>query len=79
QPYRFERIKEVLEANDEITVVDMMDLQMDQHNLYAREFLPDLLTSIKAKEQDGQYTEIIAMLEAWDMVDAKESRAPLVF
>ncbi|MFJ7374894.1 penicillin acylase family protein [Lysinibacillus capsici] len=79
QPYRFERIKEVLEANDAITVEDMMALQMDQHNLYAREFLPDLLTSLKEKDQDGKYAEIIAMLEKWDMVDAKESGAPLVF
>jgi len=79
QPYRFERIKEVLDANDSITVEDMMNLQMDQHNLYAREFLPSLLTSMKAQDQDGTYTEIIAMLEKWDMVDAKESGAPLVF
>lgn len=79
QPYRFERIKEVLEENDAITVDDMMALQMDQHNLYAREFLPDLLTSIKEKDQDGKYAEIMAMLEKWDMVDAKESGAPLVF
>lgn len=79
QPYRFERIKEVLEANDAITVEDMMALQMDQHNLYAREFLPDLLTSLKEKDQDGKYAEIMAMLEKWDMVDAKESGAPLVF
>ncbi|MCR6524344.1 penicillin acylase family protein [Lysinibacillus capsici] len=79
QPYRFERIKEVLEANDAITVEEMMALQMDQHNLYAREFLPDLLTSLKEKDQDGKYAEIMAMLEKWDMVDAKESGAPLVF
>lgn len=79
QPYRFERIKEVLEANDAITVEDMMALQMDQHNLYAREFLPDLLTSLKEKDQDRKYAEIMAMLEKWDMVDAKESGAPLVF
>ncbi|MBL3730797.1 penicillin acylase family protein [Lysinibacillus sp. HST-98] len=79
QPYRFERIKEVLEANDAITVDDMMALQMDQHNLYAREFLPDLLTSIKEKDRDGKYAEIMAMLEKWDMVDGKESGAPLVF
>ncbi|MCT1539925.1 MULTISPECIES: penicillin acylase family protein [Lysinibacillus] len=79
QPYRFERIKEVLEANDAITVEDMMALQMDQHNLYAREFLPDLLTSLKEKDQDGKYAEVMTMLEKWDMVDAKESGAPLVF
>lgn len=79
QPYRFERIKEVLEANNALTVEDMMNLQMDQHNLYAREFLLNLLTSIKAQDQDEKYTEIIALLENWDMVDAKEAGAPLVF
>ncbi|WP_235473783.1 penicillin acylase family protein [Lysinibacillus macroides] len=79
QPYRFERIKEVLETNNALTVEDMMNLQMDQHNLYAREFLPNLLTSIKAQDQDGKYTEMIALLENWDMVDAKEAGAPLVF
>ncbi|EON71128.1 penicillin acylase family protein [Lysinibacillus sphaericus] len=79
QPYRYERIKEVLEANDSLTVEDMMNLQMDQHNLYAREFLPDLLTSLKAKDQDEKYAEVIALLEEWDMVDTKDSSAPLVF
>jgi len=79
QPYRFERIKEVLEANDSLTVEDMMNLQMDQHNLYAREFLPDLLTSIKSEDKDKKYSEVIALLEDWNMVDAKELGAPLVF
>ncbi|KOS63319.1 beta-lactam antibiotic acylase [Lysinibacillus sp. FJAT-14222] len=79
QPYRFERIKEVLEANDSLTVEDMMNLQMDQHNLYAREFLPDLLNSIKAQDHDGKYEDVIKLLEDWNMVDAKDSGAPLVF
>lgn len=79
QPYRYERIKEVLEANDSLTVEDMMQLQMDQHNLYAREFLPNLLSSLKAEDKDGKYAEIITLLENWDMVDAKDSGAPLVF
>ncbi|WP_235616346.1 penicillin acylase family protein [Lysinibacillus parviboronicapiens] len=79
QPYRYERIKEVLEANDSLTVEDMMQLQMDQHNLYAREFLPNLLSSLKAKDKDGKYAEVITLLENWDMVDAKDSGAPLVF
>jgi len=79
QPYRFERIKEVLEANDSLTVEDMMNLQMDQHNLYAREFLPDLLTSIKSLDKDKKYSDVIALLEDWNMVDAKELGAPLVF
>lgn len=79
QPYRFERIKEVLAANDSLTVEDIKKLQMDQHNLYAREFLPYLLTSIKAQDQNGKYKDVIKLLENWDMVDAKDSGAPLVF
>ncbi|MFJ8088201.1 penicillin acylase family protein [Lysinibacillus sp. NPDC095746] len=79
QPYRFERIKEVLAANDSLTVEDIMKLQMDQHNLYAREFLPYLLTSIKAQDQDEKYKDVIKLLENWDMVDAKDSGAPLMF
>lgn len=79
QPYRYERIKEVLEANDSLTVEDMMNLQMDQQNLYAREFLPYLLPSIKAQDQDGKYKDVIKLLENWDMVDTKDSGAPLVF
>ncbi|GLC89434.1 penicillin acylase family protein [Lysinibacillus piscis] len=79
QSYRFDRIKEVLEANDSITVEDMMQLQMDQHNLYAQEFLPDLIQSIKAQDADGKYTDVVKLLEDWDMVDAKEAGAPLVF
>ncbi|MEQ6357378.1 penicillin acylase family protein [Lysinibacillus sp. M3] len=79
QPYRYERIKEVLEANDSLTVEGMMNLQMDQQNLYAREFIPYLLPSIKAQDQDGKYKDVIKLLENWDMVDAKDSGAPLVF
>ncbi|MFJ3390930.1 penicillin acylase family protein [Lysinibacillus sp. NPDC086135] len=79
QPYRYERIKEVLAANDSLTVEDIMKLQMDQHNLYAREFLPYLLTSIKTQDQDEKYKDVIKLLENWDMVDAKDSGAPLVF
>lgn len=79
QPYRFELIKEVLAANDSLTVEDIMNLQMDQHNLYAREFLPYLLTSIKTQDQDEKYKDVITLLENWDMVDAKDSGAPLVF
>src|SRR5699024_12434793 len=40
QPYRYERIYEVLESNDELTLQDMEDLQMDPTNLRAREFVP---------------------------------------
>src|SRR5699024_3451414 len=40
QPYRYERIYEVLDDNDALTTEDMKDLQMDATNLRAREFVP---------------------------------------
>src|SRR5699024_5473885 len=36
QPYRYDRISEVLEANDNLTLDDMTELQMDTKNLRAR-------------------------------------------
>ena len=68
-----------LEVNDSLSVEDMMNVQMNQHNLYASEFSPDLLTSIKGQDSDCKYADVITLLEDWNMVDAKESGAPLVF
>src|SRR5699024_6519129 len=39
QPYRYERIYEVLEDKDDLTVEDMEELQMDATDLTAREFV----------------------------------------
>lgn len=79
QPYRYERIAEVLEAGDQFTAEDMMALQMDQKNLYAREFLDDLMGSVRAKDEDGEYEDILAILENWDQFDHVDEAAPLIF
>lgn len=79
QPYRYERIKEVLEAKDKLTVADMQNLQMDQYNMQAREFLADITSSLIANNKDDQYTEAIKVLEDWNLVDDKNSAAPLLF
>lgn len=79
QSYRYERIAEVLEASDELTVQDMMDLQMDQENLQARRFLEQLLTGLSTTEAGSTYTELLSEMESWNLVDDKESPFPLVF
>ncbi len=79
QPYRYERIAEVLRAGDDFTAQDMMNLQMDQKNLYAREFLEDMLGSIEAVDSEGKYKEIVSMLREWDQYDSVDAGAPLVF
>lgn len=79
QPYRYERIAEVLEAGDAFTAEDMMKLQLDKHNLYAREFLPDLLKSVEAKDEDGKYEKVVTVLEDWSKIDDVDEVAPLIF
>ncbi|SIT89347.1 penicillin acylase family protein [Edaphobacillus lindanitolerans] len=79
QPYRYERIAEVLEDGDSFTPEDMMDLQMDVKNLYAREFLDEMLGSLKSTGADGKYGKAVKLLEEWNGEDDKELGAPLIF
>ncbi|MFD0051333.1 penicillin acylase family protein [Actinomycetes bacterium NPDC127524] len=78
QPYRQMRIQEVLKANDHLTVKDMENLQMDQMNLQAREFVPQFSNELKhiKSSRDKQALEI---LKDWNFIDSKESPAPLIF
>ncbi len=78
QPYRYERIAEVLKAGDKFTAADMKKLQMDQKNLYAREFLGDMIGSVE-DEYEGHYNDVLDMLKKWNQYDSTDSAAPLVF
>lgn len=79
QAYRYERISEVLSSRDDFTKEDMMALQMDQHNLQAREFLTNMIESVESKDSAGQYKEAIDILKTWNQVDEVNSAAPLLF
>ena len=91
-PYRFERIVEMIESieigsidektGEEIkglTVSDMQAMQSDKKNLYAEEFLPHILSTIKKMDADGKYADIVTLLEEWELYDNKDEGAPLVF
>ena len=79
QSYRYERIAEVLSEGDNFTAEDMMELQMDQKNLYAREFLEDMIGSVEAEDSTGEYDEVLAILREWDQQDTVDAAAPLIF
>src|SRR5699024_6567773 len=79
QPYRYERIAEVLEASDELTDEDMKALQRDITNLQAREFVPifsDVLSNVDLNESEQ---EALQLLENWDFSDDKDRTQPLIF
>lgn len=79
QPYRFERITEVLEASDELTLGDMKDLQMDITNLQAREFVPTFADILSDVDLTDNERKALDNLVDWDFKDDKESAEPLVF
>lgn len=77
QPYRMERIDEVLSQNkNDFTAEDMKKLQMDTKNLYAVEFLNDMIKNVG---EENIPKEIYSELKKWDYYDDKNKIAPLVF
>ncbi|WP_301109556.1 penicillin acylase family protein [Sporosarcina sp.] len=79
QPYRYERIAEVLREGDNFTAEDMMKLQMDQKNLHAGEFLADMIRSVEKMDSARAYEKTMKTMKYWDQVDSAESGAPLVY
>ncbi|WP_425509061.1 penicillin acylase family protein [Virgibacillus doumboii] len=79
QPYRYERIAEVLEAGDDLTVEDMQDLQMDQKNLQAREFVPMFLEVLQGADLSQNEGLALDLLGKWEYKDGAELAEPLIF
>lgn len=79
QPYRYERIAELLEEKEKLSVEDMKDIQMDTVNLYARKFLPDFIRILENSIKKEHYQNEIDLLKNWDYDETKEAGAPLIF
>src|SRR5699024_6137355 len=79
QPYRYELIYEVLEGNDELTLQDMEDLQMDPTNLRAREFVPLWTEALESEELTAAEKHALETLNSWDFSDNADEAAPLIF
>ncbi|HLR55066.1 MAG TPA: penicillin acylase family protein, partial [Pseudogracilibacillus sp.] len=79
QPYRYERIYEVLEDKDDLTVEDMQDLQMDATNLRAREFVPAFQEVLQGTDLTEEEDKALQLLEDWNYEDDKDLPQPLIF
>ncbi|MFD1017929.1 penicillin acylase family protein [Thalassobacillus hwangdonensis] len=79
QPYRYQRIAEMLEQKDGLTSEDMKNMQLDTLNLQAREFLPFLLEQLDQEKLDEKGREVVSQLKAWNFEDKAELAQPLVF
>ena len=71
--FRGKRINEVLAASNQITVQDMMQLQNDNMNLFARAAVPLLL---KHLHTSGPY---LKLLEDWNLQNSPDSKGATIF
>ncbi|WMM32691.1 penicillin acylase family protein [Shouchella clausii] len=79
QPYRQQRIIEVLAAKDNHTVTDMQALQMDVANLQATNMLPLLTEALPAEGLRAIDEEGLDVLAEWNQFDEREEAGPLLF
>lgn len=79
QPYRYERIEEVLESGDNFTAEDMQDLQIDQMDLRAREFVPFLQEALGNAALAEREQKALDLLADWNFIADKNSPQPLIF
>ncbi|GLV48072.1 penicillin acylase [Thermus sp. LT1-2-5] len=76
EPYRAERILELLRAKEKLTLADMKAIQQDQTSLLFRDFRPVLSLLTPLSERSGAWRE---RLLAWDGTMAPSSEEALVF
>ncbi|MGD6870631.1 penicillin acylase family protein [Sutcliffiella horikoshii] len=79
QPYRQQRIQDVLESKEKLNVDDMMQLQFDHYNLQAEEFVPILLKNTDIFNLREIDREALETFENWDFTDSTDLAAPLLF
>ncbi len=77
--YRNRRINEVLEKSSKITVEDMMKLQLDNYNYYAKEGLPTMLEHLNKENLDSEQKAYLSELENWDFFNEKNYQAPAIY
>lgn len=81
EPFRAERIRQVLTSKNHFNIKDMKALQFDHKNLKAVQFLPKLLPVLKQNQSHLRPIDKKAMslLENWNRDDNKNLSAPLIF
>ena len=60
------------------TVKDLEELQMDQKNLYGKEFTPIFLKELN-KASLNEVEKEVNQLTKWNFYDSKDEAAPLIF
>lgn len=77
-PSRFERVRELLSARNDLTVDDMAKMQMDLLNPVAREILPLMLAKLDLSKCSAVADEI-SLLKKWDYRESPDSVAATIY
>ncbi|UOR13923.1 penicillin acylase family protein [Halobacillus amylolyticus] len=78
QPYRYQRIAEMIEEKETHTIESMKEMQLDVKNLQAEEFLPFMVTKL---DEGSDKVEKAAMnlMEEWTYEDDRQLPQPLIY
>lgn len=79
QPYRAQRISDLLQAKDVLTIDDHAAIQSDVVSLYARQLLPQLLPLTTPGQGDEDLAQALEMLRGWDGTMSGDSAAAAIF
>ena len=74
-PYRGDRVNEVLEASSQLTMKDMIDLQVDYHSIPSIELI-QMMSHIK---MDIKFNSYFKKLLDWDNKIVKDSEQALIY
>lgn len=74
--FRSDRIHELLEGRDDLTVADMTAIQTDALNVFARELVPRL---VDFRLGSSYYMDGLRLLEEWDFQQTTDSAATAYF
>lgn len=79
QDYRINRIREMLNEKEKLSVDDYKNMLADQNSMLARTFVPDMLTELDPANEDETFKKAVELLSAWDGTMAADAVAPLLF
>ncbi|MCA0990676.1 penicillin acylase family protein [Pseudalkalibacillus hwajinpoensis] len=79
QPYRQNRIREVLIDGNNLETQDMMNLQNDFVNLQGKELTPLLTKELHRENLTSVEKDALSLLQEWNYIDGRDEAAPLLF
>lgn len=76
---RINRINELLESTNNLTIESVAKMQFDSYSLVAKDMLPIYLKALRTKPIPDSLLNLIHLLNTWDLENKSEQSAPTLF